>query len=76
MIYIFHTKRLILAFLILAFAVSVHAEPDRYIKPDPLRPDSYQIFNNKGEQTGALNKMFCPRTGSGSLTETELMQGT
>ena len=40
----------------MAFAVSVHAEPARYIKPDPYSPNEYRIFNRDGKQTGVIKQ--------------------
>jgi len=49
-------KRLISALLILAFAVLAHAEPDRYVKPDPYSPNESQIFNRDGKQAGFIKR--------------------
>ena len=49
-------KQTTIALLILAFAVSVHAEPDRYIKPDPWEANTYQIYNRDGKQTGTIKR--------------------
>jgi len=60
-------KRLILTFLILAFAVSVHAEPDKWlidgngkratiIKQDRWESDKYQILDSSGKQIGTIEQ--------------------
>ncbi len=49
-------KRLILSILILAFAVTVHADPTATIRRDPVRfyEESYIIRDAKGEEVGTI----------------------